>query len=94
MGRDINPAGQSGSPIDESDAMKKGDKGGKSQAVAGFGDRISAAAAAKKALVESFRANKIDVNDPAYLEQQAIRAAAAAAKAEREAGRKAEKDAA
>ena len=74
--------------------MKKGDKGGKSQAVAGFGDRISAAAAAKKALVDSFRANKIDVNDPAYLEQQAIRAAAAAAKAEREASRKAEKDAA
>lgn len=74
--------------------MQKVDKRSKTKAVAGFGERMNAAAAAKKALLEKFQANKVDVNDPAFLEQQAARQAAAAARAEREAQRKAEKDAA
>lgn len=74
--------------------MQKVDRGGRSKAVAGFGERMNTAAAAKKAQLENWRANKIDVTDPVYLEQQAIRQAAAAARAEREALRKAEKEAA
>jgi hypothetical protein len=74
--------------------MQKVDKGGRPKAVAGFNERRDTAAAAKKALLETWRANKIDVTDPAYLEQQALRQAAAAARAEREALRKAEKEAA
>ena len=74
--------------------MQKVDRKSGSKAVAGFGERMNTAAAARKALVENWRANKIDVTDPAYLEQQAVRQAAAAARAERDALRKAEKEAA
>ncbi|CAA7621327.1 DUF6481 family protein [Magnetospirillum sp. SS-4] len=74
--------------------MQKVDKPGKGKGVAGFDERKNAAAAAKKAMLEKWQANKIDVTDPAYLEQQAIRQAAAAARAERDALRKAEKEAA
>jgi hypothetical protein len=74
--------------------MQKVDKQKKSKAVVGFGDRIGAAAAAKQALLDKFRANKVDVTDPAFIEQQAVRAAAEAARAERDAQRRAEKDAA
>jgi len=41
--------------------------------------------AAKKALLEKWRAQKVDINDPAYQEQQAARMAAAEAQAAREA---------
>lgn len=71
--------------------MQKVDRPSKNKAVAGFGDRQSASAAAKKAMLEKFQANKVDVNDPAFLEQQAVRQAAAAVRAERDALRKAEK---
>ena len=74
--------------------MQKVNTRTKSKTVADFGERMSTAAAAKQALLEKWRANKVDVNDPAYLEQQAARQAAAAARAERDAQRKAEKDAA
>lgn len=74
--------------------MRKVDRQSKSKVIADFGERMNVAAAAKKALLEKWQANKVDVNDPAYQEQLAIRQAAAAAKAEREAKRKAEKDAA
>lgn len=74
--------------------MQKVDRPGKGKVAAGFGDRLSVAAAAKKAQLEKFKANKVDVNDPAFLEQQAARQAAAAAREERQAQRKAEKEAA
>ncbi len=74
--------------------MPKVDTRSKSKAVAGLGERMNAAATARKALVEKWQANKVDVTDPAFLEQQAVRQAAAALRTERDARRKAEKDAA
>ncbi len=73
---------------------KKNDRLNPNKSVAGFGDRMNSAAAAKKALLEKFNANKVDVNDPAFLEQQAAQVAAAAARGERDAQKRAEKDAA
>jgi hypothetical protein len=75
--------------------MPKVDTRGKSKAVAGFGERMTAATTAKKALLEKWQwqANKVDVNDPAFLEQQAARQAASALRAERDSQRKAERDA-
>ena len=72
--------------------MQKVDKRGNSKAVAGFGERMSAAAAAKKAQLEKWRANKVDVTDPVFLEQQAVRQAAATARAERDLQRRIEKE--
>ncbi|SEH46717.1 DUF6481 family protein [Magnetospirillum fulvum] len=74
--------------------MQNIDKQAKSKAKAGFGERLNTAAAAKKAMVEKWRANKVDTTDPAYLEKQAALQVAAAARAERDAQRKAEKEAA
>lgn len=70
--------------------MQKVDTRTKSKTVADFGERMNTAAAAKQALLEKWRANKADINDPAYQQQLAARQATAAARAER----KAEKDAA
>lgn len=72
--------------------MAKPDK--QAKPIAGFGQRMESAAAAKKALLEKFRANAIDVNDPAFQAQLAARQQAAALRSAREAQRKAEKDAA
>jgi hypothetical protein len=66
----------------------------RSKAVAGFGERMTTASAAQKALLEKWQASKIDTNDPVFLEKQAQRLAAAAARDARDAQRKAEKDAA
>lgn len=74
--------------------MPKVDTRGKSKAVAGFGERMSTAAAARKALLARWQATKVDVNDKAFLEQQAVRQAAAVLRAERNAQRKAEREAA
>ena len=74
--------------------MRRGDKPIKSKAIAGFAERMNTAADAKKALLEKWWRNAVDVNDPAFLEQQAIRQAAATGRAERDVRRKAEKDAA
>lgn len=72
--------------------MQKVDTRGKSKTVAGFGERINSATAAKKAMLEKWQANKVDVNDQAFLERQAIRQAADAARIARDAQRRAEKD--
>ena len=74
--------------------MQKVDKRAKSKNVVGFGERMDVAAAAKKALLERLQAKKVDVNDPAYIAQQAAKQAAAAAREERDALRRAEKEAA
>jgi hydroxylamine reductase (hybrid-cluster protein) len=74
--------------------MQKSDSRGKAKAVAGFGERMNTAVAAKKALLEKWRDNKVDVTDPAFLERQAARLAAEALRVERDSQRKAEKDAA
>ncbi|MBK1666408.1 hypothetical protein CKO10_18405, partial [Rhodospirillum rubrum] len=74
--------------------MQKVGKQSKTQGAVGFGDRISSAAAARKAQLEKWRPSKLDVNDPAVQEQLALRQAAAAAREERELQRKAEKKAA
>jgi hypothetical protein len=44
--------------------------------------------------LEKWQASKVDTNDPAFLEQQAVRQAAVAVRNERDARRKAERDAA
>ena len=49
--------------------------------------------AAKKLQMEKWRLNQIDTTDPAFLEQQALRLTAAAAREARDALRKAEKEA-
>ncbi len=78
--------------------MKKADNRTESKAVAGFGDRLKTAATARKAQLEKWRLNLVDVNDPAFQERQAaLRAAAdaeAAAQAKRDEQRLAEKIAA
>ena len=74
--------------------MQKVDGRGKGKVVAGFGERMDTAVAAKKALLAKWRDNKVDVTDQAFLERQAARQAAAALRNEREMQRKAEKDAA
>ena len=71
--------------------MQKFDR--QSGSKAGFDERKNASIAAKKQLLEKMLANKVDVNDPAFQERQAARQAAAAARAERDAQRKADKDA-
>jgi len=73
--------------------MQKSDRRGSSKGVAGFGERMSTSAAARKLIVEKYQANKVDVNDPAFLERQANRLAAAEARAERDGQRKAAKEA-
>ncbi|MDR3529589.1 MAG: DUF6481 family protein [Rhodopila sp.] len=57
-----------------------------------FDDRLSAAAAAKQALLERFRARPA-VNDPAWIEQQAALKAIADAREARAAERRAAKEA-
>lgn len=59
-----------------------------------FHERMNSAAAAKKAQLEAWHAKKVDTNDPAFIEQQAARQATAAARAERDAQRRAEKESA
>lgn len=59
-----------------------------------FGARLNASGAAKKALLEKWQTNKVDVHDPAFLKKQAARQAAAAVRAQRDAHRKAERDSA
>jgi len=66
----------------------------KPKAVANFGERLETAATAKKAQLEKWRLNLVDVNDPAFLEREAARHHAAAARSDRDAQRKAEKNAA
>jgi hypothetical protein len=66
----------------------------KPKAGASFGERLETAATAKKALLEKWRLNLVDVNDPAFLEREAARQHAAAARSARDAKRKAEKNAA
>jgi hypothetical protein len=53
---------------------------------------MESAAAAKKAQLEKWRANAIDVNDPTVREATEARLAAAAARSERDRLRKAERD--
>jgi hypothetical protein len=74
--------------------MQRVDTRGKSKAVAGFGERMTSATAAKKTQLEKWQASKVDVTDAAFVAQQAVRQAAVAMRAERDAQRRAEKDAA
>ena len=70
---------------------------GKVQTVANFkntpgiAERMSTAAAAKKALIERSRSVKVDPTDPAFVERQAARQATALARAERQGASKAAK---
>jgi hypothetical protein len=50
----------------------------------GIAERMSTAAAAKKALIEKSRSVKVDPTDPAFVERQAARQATALARAERQ----------
>ena len=72
--------------------MLKADKQNRSKSVAGFGERMNAAAAASKARLEKCRSVAVDVTAPDFLERQEIRQAAASARLERDRRRKAEKD--
>ena len=74
--------------------MQKQDRKNNAKNSAGFSERLNAADAAKKSQMEKWRHNQIDATDPAFLEQQALRLTAAAAKEARETQRKAEKKAA
>lgn len=73
--------------------MQNTDKQRRTKDLAGFGERMNTAAAARKQMLEKWQAAKADVNDPAFQERQAARLAAAAARDERDAQRKAAKDA-
>jgi cell division protein FtsN len=57
-----------------------------------FGDRLSAAASAKKAVLEKFKA-KVNVSDPEFVKKQAERLAVAQARDARNAERQASKEA-
>ncbi|MEI6984954.1 MAG: DUF6481 family protein [Rhodospirillaceae bacterium] len=74
--------------------MHKAESNFKSKVIAGLDERMKSAADAKKAQLEKWRLNMVDVNDPVYLERQAIRLTAAAAQAEREIQRKEAREAA
>ena len=81
-------------PGDFGDYMHTDGNQTKPKAMNGFGERLESAATAKKAQLEKWRLNQVDTNDPAFLEREAARQLAAAARSEREARRKAEKTAA
>ena len=74
--------------------MQKKDRQNNAKNSTGFGERLKSADAAKKNRMENWRLNQIDTTDPAFLEQQALRLTAAAAREARDSQRKAEKEAA
>ena len=74
--------------------MQKQDRQNNAKDSTGFNERLKSADAAKKRQMEKWRLNQIDTTDPAFLEQQALRLTAAAAREARDSQRKAEKEAA
>ena len=73
--------------------MQKQDRQNNTKNSTGFVERLKTADAAKKRQMEKWRLNQLHITDPAFLEQQALRLNAAAAREAREALRKAEKEA-
>ena len=73
--------------------MQKQDRQNNAKNSTGLNERLKNSDAAKKLQMEKWRLNQIDTTDPAFLEQQALRLTAAAAREARDALRKAEKEA-